>query len=151
MRRLPTRIALPIVTLAVACSRSQPPPPPPPAAIPSYSRAIAPVLERMCATARDCHGADPTLDIALDLRRGSSYAQLVNRPAQARAGAMRVKAGDPAASFLVDKLLGKLGPREGKQMPLDAQTGAPIVPSPIDRGYIDSILTPWIAAGAPNN
>jgi hypothetical protein len=34
-------------------------------------------------------------------------------------------------SFLLAKLVGPLGDGEGKRMPLDADTGAPLRPSPI--------------------
>jgi hypothetical protein len=121
------------------------------ASAPSFSRDVAPVLDRMCASAKGCHGAEPADSIDLDLRRASSYRQLVNHAAQARIGALRVKPGDPAASFLLAKLLGTLRPREGKQMPIDAVTGVPLIPSPVDAAYVESILKPWIAAGAPNN
>jgi len=36
-------------------------------------------------------------------------------------------------------------------MPLDPDTGVPIVPSPLPSGFIDGVLRPWIAAGAANN
>jgi hypothetical protein len=108
------------------------------------------VLDRQCAQAKGCHGDEPTDSVALDLRRDHAYAELVGHPSLVRKGALRVKSGDPAASFLVDKLVGTLGPREGKTMPLDPDTGAPIVPSPLPPGFIERTLKPWIAAGAPN-
>jgi hypothetical protein len=59
--------------------------------------------------------------------------------------------GDAQASFLLDKLTGRLGPvQEGKRMPIDAETGAPVVPSPLPSDFMDG-LEQWIAAGAPNN
>jgi hypothetical protein len=36
-------------------------------------------------------------------------------------------------------------------MPIDATTGAPVLPSPLDSAYMECILGAWIAAGAPNN
>jgi hypothetical protein len=137
---------------AAGCARHTEPPKPAPAAAPSFRGEIAPVLERMCARAAGCHGDQPTDSVDLDLRQAASYRQLVGVAAQARrGGALRVKPGDPAASFLVDKLTGKLGAREGKPMPIDAVTGAPLEPSPIGADYLDGVLKPWIAAGAPNN
>src|SRR5262249_51150042 len=117
---------------------------------PSYRNDVAPVLERMCARAEGCHGNKPTDSVVLDLRASGSYAQLVSVAAQVRHGALRIAPGAPASSFLIDKLTGHLGPREGKRMPIDAQTGAPVDPSPIDSDYIARILMAWIAAGAPN-
>jgi hypothetical protein len=117
----------------------------------SYKGDVAPVLDRMCARARGCHGYDQTHSVDLDLRPGASWAQLVGRPAEARKGATRVKAGDPEGSFLVDKLLGRLGPGEGKGMPLDENTGVPRVPSPVGADWVDGILKRWIREGARNN
>ncbi len=70
---------------------------------------------RECATAKGCHGEDPTDSVTLDLRREHAWAELAGRPS------------------------------------LDANTGAPILPSPIPPDFIERTLEPWIAAGAPNN
>src|SRR5205809_3818728 len=77
------------LVLAATCSPSgdqpppQPPPPPPPrdAAVTSFRRDIAPVLDKHC-TAKECHGAVPADDVKLDLRIASSYHQLVNVPGE---------------------------------------------------------------------
>jgi hypothetical protein len=114
----------------------------------SFSRDVWPVLQQQCAQAKGCHGDEPTDSVSLDLRRDRAYAELVGRPAQARKGALRVAAANPGASFLVDKLTGTLGPREGKQMPIDENTGAPTTPVPPE--FIAK-LKDWIAAGAPND
>lgn len=87
----------------------------------------------------------------LDLRSGAAYAELVKHRAEARKGAVRVLPGDATASFLVDKLTGALGAQEGKLMPIDADTGAPIEPNPLPPNFIDQVLNPWIAAGASDN
>jgi hypothetical protein len=118
---------------------------------PSFRNNIAPVLERMCAKTRECHGREPTTSVSLDLQMRDSWKQLVNAPAEGRKGSVRVKPGDPDGSFLVDKLRGRLSHGEGKRMPIDANTGAPIEPSPIDQQYLDAILIPWIQGGAPKN
>jgi len=133
----------------VACAR-KPAPPPAPAA-PSFKSDIAPVLSRMCAQARGCHGEAPTDSVDLDLRPAAAWAQLVGRAAETRRTAQRVKPGDCDASRLVAKLTGRLGPREGKRMPIDPDSGAPVQPNPVDQGYLDAVLCPWIRAGAPNN
>ncbi len=119
--------------------------------IPSFRADILPVLVRNCATAEGCHGNKPTSSVDLDLRASAAYRQLVDMPSEARRGAVRVKPGDAQASFLLDKLTGRLGPvQEGKRMPVDAETGAPVVPSPLPSDFMD-VLEQWIAAGAPNN
>ncbi len=118
--------------------------------MPSFAREIAPVLAKHC-TGKDCHGDDPEMDITLDLRLPSSYRELVNTPAQmGTTHLMRVKPGDPDNSMLVHKLTGRLGFKEGKRMPIDDDTGEPIVPSPLPPGFVDTVVA-WIRAGAPNN
>ena len=138
------RAAVALVLLAGACHKPAP-------SHPSFAREVWPVLDRHCAQARGCHGDDPTDSVALDLRREHAWAELVGHESAARKGALRVQPGHPEASLLVDKLTGRLGPREGKPMPLDATTGEPIVPSPLEPGFVDGTLARWIAAGAPND
>jgi len=120
--------------------------------IPSFRSDVLPVLVLHCASAEGCHGNKPTPSVSLDLRASFAYGQLVNKPSEGRRGAVRVKPGDPQASFLVDKLTGQLGSvQEGKRMPIDVDTGAPVVPSPLPPDFVEHALDPWIAAGAPNN
>jgi hypothetical protein len=118
---------------------------------PLFQADIVPVLTRHCAAAAGCHGDSPTDSVHLDLRATAAYAELVNHEAQARPGVMRVKPGDPARSFLVAKLKGPLSPGEGKTMPIDADTGTPLDPSPVPVDFIRTVLEPWITAEAPNN
>jgi len=126
-------------------------PQPPTRLVPSFRSDVLPVLQQNCASAEGCHGDKPTDSVRLDLRPQAAYAQLVNAAAQARKGVLRVAAGVPASSFLLDKLTGTLGPREGKTMPVDPDTGAPFDRSPLPPDFVQTILTPWIAGGAPNN
>ncbi len=155
MRRLPFAI---VIALA-ACTARDPGPvakpqptvdaPPP---IPSFRAEIVPVFEKHCAGAAGCHGAKPTDSVALDLRAPAAYGQLVNHAAEMGAVALlRVKPGDAARSLLVHKLTGNVGPKEGKPMPIDPDTGASVEPSPLPADFIDRVLVPWIIAGAPNN
>ena len=120
-------------------------------AAPSFEGDVLPVLIGHCSTDEGCHGNKPTHSVALDLRRDAAYRQLVGAAAEARKGALRVQPGDPAASFLVDKLEGRLRPGEGKAMPIDPQTGAPSSPSPLPPAFVDTVLKRWIEAGAANN
>lgn len=120
-----------------------------PAAL-SFHRDVLPVLTSHCATVPGCHGDDPTDSVHFDLRPAAAHASLL-AAAEARRGAMRVQPGDPAHSFLIAKLTGALGPGEGKAMPIDVDTGSPLVPSPVPTTFIHDVLGPWIAAGAPNN
>ncbi len=75
----------------------------------------------------------------------------MGQPSRVRRGAVLVARGDPAASFLLDKLTGSLRPREGKAMPLDPETGAPVTPSPLAGEFLTNVLRPWIEAGAPDD
>jgi hypothetical protein len=119
--------------------------------VPSFRADILPILQRQCADPKGCHGEEPTESIALDLRPPYAFAELVDVPAKGRPGSWRVHRGDPANSFLIDKLRGKLRQGEGKAMPLDVDRGVPIEPSPLPPQFIDTVLRPWIAAGAPYN
>ena len=153
-----------LALVLVGCERSTPPStmggavdatnaavPSVPAAVsvsPSFRAQIAPFLAKNCASADGCHGAHPTDSVDLDLRVGAAHGELVNREALARRGAMRVKPGDAIASFLVTKLTGKLGAKEGKAMPLDVDTGAPVTLTAEQRAFVRDVLEPWIRGGA---
>ena len=152
----PWLIALALAPLAVAsCRRRVETPTPPPAHVApapvSFHAAIEPVLARHCASAEGCHGEHPTHSVSLDLRAGHAYQALVSTPAKIRDGALRVVPGGPERSFLMDKLLGTLTEDEGKAMPLDPDTGAPLQASTLPAGFVETTLTEWIARGAPNN
>jgi hypothetical protein len=108
-------------------------------------------LKRHCADAKGCHGDEPTESIALDLRPATAFGELVNAPAKGRPGSWRIRPREPEKSFLLDKLAGKLRPDEGKAMPLDPDTGVPVIPSPLPGNFVSAVLRPWIEAGAPNN
>jgi chitodextrinase len=87
-----------------------------------------------------CSGCHPP-NGGLDLRASQAYGSLVNVPSSQQPALMRVKAGDPAASYLVRKLEG--GPTiSGSRMP---QGGPFLSPSQIQR------IKDWIIVGAPNN
>src|SRR5262249_50386411 len=114
-----------------------------PVQIVSFRNDVLPVMLRHCADEKGCHGNKPTDSVDLDLRAAAAYSQLVGAHAEARKGAFRIKPGDPLSSFLIDKLEGSLRKGEGKPMPIDAQTGAPLSPSPLPPDYIGKVLKPW--------
>jgi hypothetical protein len=154
---LPPLLALALAAALAACkSRSLPQADaqartPPAAGAISFRRDIYPVLAKNCTTTEGCHGNQPTAAVDLDLRGPVAYSQLVGKDAEMRKGAVRVRPGEPKASFLVDKLTGALKPDEGNSMPINAETGEPFQTSPLPSGYIEKVLKPWILAGAPNN
>jgi hypothetical protein len=80
----------------------------------------------------------------MSLAPGEAFANLVgvsptNLAAQ-NAGKLRVDAGNPANSFILDKLHGTLAPGEGERMPLQLKR----LPDNAIR-----LVEEWIAAGAP--
>jgi len=102
----------------------------------------AQVFTPICAVCHD--GSNPpggALPGSQNLKAGSSFASLVNVASHEQPGLMRVKPGDPANSYLIQKLEGAAG-ITGSRMPL----GGPF----LDQATIDSIKS-WIASGAPNN
>lgn len=100
------------------------------------------VFSRRCAVPT-CH-TTATEEHQLVLREGDAFSSLVGVPPanpQARAtGKLRVEPGDPANSFLMDKLHGDLEPGEGERMPFGLRR--------IHRGFAE-LIQDWIAAGAP--
>jgi hypothetical protein len=89
-----------------------------------------------------CHGAAGAG--GLDLRPGAAHDELVNAAATnavaAASGRRRVVPGDPDASFLWQKLTGRLAPGEGTRMPAHGR--------PLD-GLELAVVRAWIEAGAP--
>jgi hypothetical protein len=77
----------------------------------------------------------------LTLVEGQSYGQLVNRRSSFKAGAVLVIPGDPANSYMVQKIEGASG-LVGDRMPL----GGPFLTD--DQ---ISVIRDWIRMGAPNN
>jgi hypothetical protein len=137
---------LALAACLLGCTREHSPP-----KVPSFRRDIAPVLEKHC-TAIECHGAQPAPDVSLDLRAPFAYRQLVGVPAEmGETRRSRVVPYDVYGSFLVHKLAGPSGPREGKKMPLDPRTGEPAVSSPLPPRFLDDVIARWIEAGAPDN
>ncbi len=92
-----------------------------------------------------CHnGSNPptgALPGAQNLTIGNAFANLVSVPSKEVPALLRVKPGDPANSYLIQKLEGSAG-IQGARMPL----GGPF----LDQAAIDRVKT-WIASGAPNN
>ena len=92
-----------------------------------------------------CHnGSNPpsgALPGSQNLTAGNSFASLVGVASHEQPTLLRVKPGDPANSYLIQKLQGAAG-ISGSQMPL----GGP----PLDQATIDQIKS-WISSGAPNN
>jgi hypothetical protein len=109
--------------------------PPADALGPSFSAIQANVFTPTCATT-GCHfGASAPLGLRLDA--ASSYALLVGVTSSEESSILRVAPGDPANSYLIQKLEGSAS--SGQQMPLNA----PALP----QATID-VIRQWISDGA---
>jgi len=100
------------------------------------------IFEKQCAFS-GCHSLDDR-EADLPLEGPDVYDALVDVPASTSAaqfaGKKRVVPGAPSTSFLMDKLLGTLGPGEGDPMPLGR--------SALPAADLEAVRK-WILAGAP--
>jgi len=92
-----------------------------------------------CVTCHTDQGRTPAAGLVL--LEGRSYGALVGVAATRKPGAVRVTAGDPGASFLLDKLTGGAG-IVGNRMPLNGPY--------LSDGQI-RIIRRWIELGAKND
>lgn len=77
----------------------------------------------------------------MDLSTGAAYSSIVNVASQECTSRLRVKPGDPAGSYLMNKLMG-VNLCYGSQMP---KIGTSLPQTEID------LIGAWICNGAPNN
>ncbi len=78
--------------------------------------------------------------VPLNLTAGNSFANLVNVPSQEKPNLMLVKPGDPANSYLIQKLEGPTAENLLGMPPAGL----------LDQATIDQVRS-WITSGAPNN
>ena len=155
-----SRLALLAATLLTACAGSgsggggggggggKPAcvPPPPAQRTISFASNIQPIFNRSCALAA-CHAAG-VLNGNLDLSQGRAYKQIYNVPSFQKPSIKRVDPGNPAQSYLVQKIEGVPG-IVGAPMP----NGCPVPPpggtclGPDDLPAIQK----WIEECATNN
>ncbi len=110
------------------------------AATAAFAADVQPILTANCATDK-CHGG-ATPEANLDMTAGSAYAALVGVATdECNGNRIRVTAGSPADSYLINKLTGH-GMCTGKRMPRDK----PALP----QSDIDTIAA-WICAGAQDD
>jgi len=143
-------VALSLLLVCVGCSDSNdndnptPTSTPTPSAPATFSEIQIEIFAPSC-TQSACHDASAGGGLNLS-SRAVSYSLLVNVSAvQANAasrGKIRVVPGDPAASFLVQKLDGTLEAEEGEGMPRST--------SGLSNSRINQIRS-WINDGAPDN
>ena len=114
---------------------------------PTFSSIQHEIFETTDASGRaactQCHSdVGHTPSGGMNLRHDVAYANLVGVISRGKAGAIRVVAGDPEHSYILDKLLGAPG-IVGERMP---RTGGPY----LTEGQI-SIIRRWIETGAKND
>jgi hypothetical protein len=119
---------------------------PTPNLVPTFSSIQTEIFNNSDSSGRaactQCHNAIGRLFNGLDLSPAVAYANLVNRPSVAKAGATRVIPGDPENSYLIHKLEGRPG-IVGVRMP---QIGPPYLTD----GQI-LVIKRWIELGARND
>lgn len=106
----------------------------------SFANNVQPIFTQSCALA-GCHSSLRPQE-GMNLSAGAAYANLVGVAArECTGGRLRVKAGDPATSYVMDKLMG-VDLCFGTQMP---KTGVSLPQSQIET------IAAWICEGAPQN
>jgi hypothetical protein len=120
-----------ILMFVAGCGEPEPAPPP------TLKEIEAEVFAKSCAFST-CHkGASPAGGVALD---GPTYDILVNKESVVVPGNILVVPGDPAGSYLYQKLT-QTKPTNGTQMPPTAPLGAART----------EMIEAWIEAGAKND
>lgn len=119
-------------------------------AIPATFTQLRTTMLQGCGSAgggilRGCHQLAQAAG-ELSLRDADAFASLVNKTAVQAPSKIRVRPGDPEASFLWQKLNNTQGVREGNPMP----QGEGIRWQRPPAAQMD-LLRCWIAEGAPNN
>ena len=135
-------LSLSILLGAVGCSSSSSSPSSPsPTPTVTFSTQIQQQIFNPACTA--CHTDDGrTPSSNLNLKSGVSISNLVNVASVGKAGAVRVIAGNPSGSYLIQKLEGAADivglrmPRNGPPYPTTEQV---------------ALIRQWIQNGAPNN
>ncbi len=97
------------------------------------------ILTPSCESCHTDNGRSPAG--GLNLKVGAAYPNLIGQASSAKAGAIRVVAGNPGGSYLVQKLEGALD-IVGLRMP---RVGAPLSDAQV------AIIRQWIQEGALNN
>ena len=135
-------LAFAVLVVAAGCGSSSPTTPTPtPTPTVSFATQIqAQILNPACTACHTDEGRTPTG--GLNLKSGTAFSQLVGVASSGKPGAVRVIAGNPSGSYLIQKLEGAADivglrmPRNGPPYLTDAQV---------------ALIRQWIQNGAPNN
>ena len=135
-------VAVAVFVFTVGCGSNNPTAPSQPAVLgPTFSQQIqAQILNPACILCHTDEGRTPAG--GLNMKPGTAYSQLVGVASTGKPGAVRVIAGNPSGSYLIQKLegasdiVGLRMPRNGPPYLTDAQI---------------ALIRLWIQNGAPNN
>jgi len=132
-----------LVCLASACGNDSPASPTPNITTNTVTFSTQIQQQILTPACTGCHTDEGrTPSSGLNLKTGAAYAQLVGVASVGKAGAIRVIAGNPSGSYLIQKLegasdiVGLRMPRNGPPFLTDAQV---------------ALIRQWIQNGAPNN
>ena len=132
--------ALMLAIAAGACGSSPTTPTPPVSTAPTLTQIQSEIFNTGCGACHTDVGRNPAA--GLNLKAGSSFAQLVGVASTQNPPAVRVIAGNASGSYLVQKIEGSAG-IVGSRMPLN---GPPFLTDAQVKFIRD-----WITAGALNN
>ena len=134
-------IAVGLASLAIGCGSDTPTTPTNTQPTVVFSTQIQQqILTPACTACHTDEGRTPAS--GLNLRSGQSYSNLVGVASVGKPGAVRVIAGNPSGSYLVQKLEGAAD-IVGLRMP---RTGPPFLTT-----EQVALIRQWIQNGAPNN
>lgn len=105
----------------------------------SFSSDVIPIFATRCSAAPQCHDSTTAVQ-GLDLTAPNAFKDIVNVPSTECQNRLIVAPGDPASSYLIDKLHGT-NLCSGVRMP----RGSALTDQQIN------IISAWISAGAKNN
>jgi len=136
-----TIVAVAAAMMGAGCGSSSPATPTPTPTGPTFSQQIqAQILTPACVACHTDEGRTPAG--GLNMKPGSAHASLVGVASTGKAGAIRVIAGNPGNSYLVQKLEGA-SDIVGLRMP---RNGPPFLTA-----EQVALIRQWIQNGAPNN
>jgi mono/diheme cytochrome c family protein len=134
-------VAVAAAMMVAGCGKDSPTTPTPTPTGPTFSTQIqAQILNPACVSCHTDEGRTPAS--GLNLRSGAAFANLVGVPSIGKPGAIRVIAGNPGNSYLVQKLEGA-SDIVGLRMP---RNGPPFLTA-----EQVALIRLWIQNGAPNN
>lgn len=129
-----------LACMASACGKDSPAAPTPTNTVTFSTQIQQQIFDSACVACHTDQGRTPASN--LNLRSGQAHSQLVGVASVGKAGAVRVIAGNPSGSYLIQKLEGA-SDIVGLRMP---RNGPPFLTA-----EQIALIRQWIQNGAPNN